>query len=413
MKNRLRILYVQRPAIGGTVTGLYDLVSGLDLNVYEPIVLFLKPSTYCQQFKELGIRVISPRNNFLKKESLDEVIYRRDIAARLKRFSKSLSTGYAILKQFYLLTRKDLVIANRIFKLIKDIGADLVHQNNNLPSDRATVLGAIFAKVPQVCHIRTLKSLTGVEQFLSRHVKAFIYMSNVIEKAYLKCGIPSAKGAVIYDGFDPKNYDILHPKQVSEIKKEFDIQDNEFVVSNVGRLAPWKGQDYFIKAMAKIIKFKPNVKVLIVGPIEPELSDHAYYIKLQRLIEELQISKNIIFTGFRNDIFKLMAASDIIVHSSSEPEPFGRVVVEGMLARKPVIATAAGGVLDIIKNNVTGLLVPIKDTESMANAISYLMDNPEIADKISDQAQVDAKRRFNVRQHAKAVQRVYDGILRN
>lgn len=412
-KKRIKILYIQRPAIGGTVTGLYDLVSNLDLNLYEPIVLFLKPSIYCNQFQELGIRVISPINNLTKKNLENNIIYKRDIAASLNRYSKYLSNGYKTLKQLYLFTRKDILISNRIFRLIKDLGANLVHQNNSLPGDRATVLGAILARIPQVCHIRTLASLTYIDKFLSRYVNAFIYMSTIIEKSYLEYGISANKGNVIYDGFDEKTYNYSNPKKVAEIKSEFGIEEDDFVVCNVGRFARWKGQDYFIKAMAKILEFKQNIKVLLVGPTEPELADHAYYLKLRKLTEELQISKNVIFTGFRNDIFNLMKASDIIVHSSSEPEPFGRVIVEGMLAKKPVIATAAGGVLDIIENKVTGFLVPVKDSESMANAISNIINKPEIGKRIGGQAQIDAKMRFNVRNHAQAVQNIYDSILKS
>jgi glycosyltransferase involved in cell wall biosynthesis len=99
------------------------------------------------------------------------------------------------------------------------------------------------------------------------------------------------------------------------------------------------------------------------------------------------------------------------VHSSSEPEPFGRVIVEAMAAGRPVVATAAGGVLDIIEDQVTGLLVPPKNATLMAKAIQQLFQNRDQAEMIGQRAQQEAKRRFSVEQHVKAVQRIYQKIL--
>jgi glycosyltransferase involved in cell wall biosynthesis len=411
-KKRIRILYIQRPGIGGSVTGLYDLVSGLDFKKFEPIVLFLKSSIYCEQFKKLGVRVITAGNPHSRFDS-HSLGSKRDIAAELKQYSMSLADGYKTLKQFYLLTLRDLPIANRVYRLIKNLNIDLVHHNDNLPADRATVLGTCFTEVPQVCHIRTLKSLSFIEKYMSRFVNAFIYMSRVIEELYLDHGIPDSKGTVIYDGFDTKCYDKFEGYQFNVIKSELGIKDKDFVICNVGRIAGWKGQNFAIKALAKIVKFEPNAKLLIVGPTDPSPDNQVYYKKLLKLANEFNISDNVIFTGFRIDIPHLMAASDIIVHSSSEPEPFGRVIVEGMLAGKPVIATAAGGVLDIIEDQVTGFLVPIKDDLSMANAIIYLLKNPKKAEQISSNAQIIAKKRFNVKQHVEAVQTIYEDILEN
>jgi glycosyltransferase involved in cell wall biosynthesis len=106
-----------------------------------------------------------------------------------------------------------------------------------------------------------------------------------------------------------------------------------------------------------------------------------------------------------------MAMSDLIVHSASEPEPFGRVVVEAMLAGRPVVATAAGGVLDIVEDRVTGLTVPPKDPAAMAGAIQYLLQHPVAARAMGQRARQEASKRFSVKQHADGVQCLYQTIL--
>jgi glycosyltransferase involved in cell wall biosynthesis len=125
----------------------------------------------------------------------------------------------------------------------------------------------------------------------------------------------------------------------------------------------------------------------------------------------LGLSQHVIFTGFRSDVAQIMAMSDLIVHSASEPEPFGRVVVEAMLAGRPVVATAAGGVLDIVEDNVTGITVPPKDAVAMARAIDYLLQNPTTARTMGQRAQEEANKRFSIEQHVAAVHSLYEEIL--
>ena len=118
-----------------------------------------------------------------------------------------------------------------------------------------------------------------------------------------------------------------------------------------------------------------------------------------------------IFTGFRRDVRRILSALDVVVLSSSAPEPFGRVVIEGMAAGKPVVATAAGGVPEIITDGVDGLLVPAKDSKAMARAITWLLSNPECAKKMGAAARQRVVQDFTVTLHVAKIQSVYDAIL--
>jgi glycosyltransferase involved in cell wall biosynthesis len=106
-----------------------------------------------------------------------------------------------------------------------------------------------------------------------------------------------------------------------------------------------------------------------------------------------------------------MAASDILVHCPSQPEPFGRVVAEGMLAAKPVIASSSGGILEIIENYVTGILIPPKDSLSIAAAIKFLLENPAEAKIIGERGRKEVRRRFSVIKHINNVKAVYSKAL--
>lgn len=406
-RNRYRVLYIEKPPfLGGSTIGLYELVRGLDKSEYEPIILFHGPNPYRQQFRDLGLQVLTLSE---ASPAASEAISSRDVAASLGRFSQGLADGYRAAKQLYAFTRFDLPVARRVAHLMKEQAIDLVHHNNNLPGNRATVVAASLAGLPQVCHVRMLHRFGFIEKYLARFVNAFIYMSTAIEQVYRQLGVPASKGHVVFDAFEATDYETA--SRPSAVRAEFGLTDADCVIANVGRIEWWKGQDYFIQAMAQVTKKQPRAKALIVGSPAPTPRGRAYFQRLQELVKDLNLSDNVIFTGFRHDVSQLMAAADVIVHSSSEPEPFGRVVVEAMMAGRPVVATAAGGVLDIVEDQTTGLLVPIQDPTAMAQAISQLLDDQQRARIMGQRAAARARERFSVNQHVARVQHIYESIL--
>jgi glycosyltransferase involved in cell wall biosynthesis len=390
------------------VISLYELVRGLDRSLYEPAVLFHEPNLYRERFRALGVNVIT-LNEQPSAGASEEEGPRRDIAASLSRYGHWLGESYRTAKDVYLLVGQDWPLARRVARVVRDERIDLVHHNNTLKGSRAAVLAARLAGVPQVCHVRMLHPLSPVERRLARFVNAFIYISTAVGRAYRERGIRAERGEVVHNPIDieafGRNYN------VSELRAELGLDDQDRVVSNVGRLDWWKGHDDFLRAMAEVRGSQPNAKALIVGSADSTSQNQTYYRRLQQLVADLGLSDQVTFTGFRADIPRVMAASDVVVHSASEPEPFGRVVAEAMAAGRPVVATAAGGILDIVEDGVTGLLVPPKDVSSMAKAIEHFLQDREQARIISQRAQRRAQERFSVEQHVTAVQRIYQRIL--
>ena len=293
--------------------------------------------------------------------------------------------------------------------MIRAKAIDLVHHNNNLPVNRAAVIAACLTNTPQICHVRWFNNLSFIDKWLARWVNAFIYNSRAVEACYHSQGITPHKGQVIYNPINMEAF--AQSIDIRAVRAEFGLTMRDKVISNIGRLDCWKGQDYFLESLSDLIHVEPDVKALIVGGANSELKEHQYYLRLRRLVTDLNLSDHVIFTGFRTDIPQIMAASDIVVHSASEPEPFGRVVVEAMAASRPVIATAAGGVLEIIQDQVNGFLVPPKRPIAMAKAILHLLRNPEQACLVGQRAQRYVVQRFSTCQHVTAIERIYQQIL--
>lgn len=406
-KKKIRILYIQKKGRGGSVISLYELLRKLDTSIYEPVVLFQEKNYHLKQFEKLGVKLYHPRKGNIYKRK--EKQKNRDIGKTINYYSKILSYVYGEGKQIYLTLKNELPNVKIIFAIIKNEKIDVIHYNNCFTNNRLSVLIAKFLNIPQIGHMRMFRSLTLLDEYLARQIKFFIYISKAIEDWYLNQGIHLNKGSLIYNPFNIT--ELRSEDKNSKIRKELGISNKDFLICNVGRIDWWKGHEYFINAVDQVVKFNPNIKALIVGSVVPTDKCHHYYQNLLRLVKNLNLSNNIIFTGYRNDIYDIMQTSNVIIHSASEPEPFGRVIVEGMLAERPVIATDSGGVRDIIDDSITGLLVPPKNEDSLAKAIQFIMENPEASNRIAKNGQRIAEKRFSAHKHAHKVQDIYQGIL--
>lgn len=400
---RHRVLYVQRPRGGGSATGLYELVRGLDTGRIEPIVLCYERNVYCESFAELGAKVLVLNDGPPADRKGPKGL--RGSLSRLAQHSRAI-------KQINRLIRHDWPVARMIAELIRSEEVDLVHNNDNPRGDRASMIAARLAGVPQVSHVRFFPDyFRPIDRRLAEFVDFFVYVSTAIEEHYrAEVGVPAYKGQVIYDSLDIAAFGGGEGGG-ARVRDELGLDAEDQLITNVGRLVPWKGQDIFCQAMARVAASNPRVKALIVGAHPPNRAGEEYFRSLQGIVEQLGLRGRVIFSGFRRDVPDILAASDIVVHSASMPEPFGRIIVEAMAAGRPVVATAAGGVLEILEHQKTGLLVPLESAERMADAIETLLRDPEHAARMGDAAQQDVATRFAPERFSRAIQQVYERAL--
>jgi glycosyltransferase involved in cell wall biosynthesis len=383
-----RILYSQGPSGGGSTISLYELVKDLSGAQYEPVVLFLRKNIYLENFKKLGIKVIA-----LDNSKHDEGSQRR----------KNSLVG-----KIYQLIFLDIPLAFHIAGILKTEKIDLVHQNAAF--ERSVMIASYITRTPQVCHFRHfIKQIPNVVKWLAPSIEATLYTTQAIADHYIKLGVNVAKSDIVYEPIDFQRFS--ESQDTGLIRQQFSIADDAYVISNIGRITSWKGQHYFLQAMHDIVTQYPNTKVLIVGQPGESNEDKAYFRLLQEMAEKAPLHGHVIFTGNRNDIAEIMTTSDIIVHSASEPEPFGLVITEAMAAGTPVIATRGGGTPEIIEDNVTGLLVPMKNVPLMKEAIQRLLESSALRETISINARNDVSQRFSIHQHVAKVQEIYERIF--
>jgi glycosyltransferase involved in cell wall biosynthesis len=151
----------------------------------------------------------------------------------------------------------------------------------------------------------------------------------------------------------------------------------------LGRIAPWKGQDLFLRAFAAAFP-GGRERAVLVG--EPLFGEHDYERELHSLAAELGIEQRVEFRGFREDIWSELASFDVLVHASVIPEPFGQVVIEGMAAGLAVVAADEGGPADVIDDGRTGRLFTSRDQLSLAATMRALRDDPALRRRLGEAA---------------------------
>lgn len=166
-------------------------------------------------------------------------------------------------------------------------------------------------------------------------------------------------------------------------------------IAIVGRLAPWKGQDVFLDAFAAAFaNDRSNIRAKVIGGALFGEEDFEQALKKQATT--LGIAHRVDFLGHVDDVSRELESSQVLVHASVMPEPFGAVVIEGMNAGCAVIATKPGGPAEVIEDGVNGLLVDCGDTQAMADALSKLNSNSQLREQLAKAGTVRAQE-FDVR----------------
>jgi glycosyltransferase involved in cell wall biosynthesis len=193
-------------------------------------------------------------------------------------------------------------------------------------------------------------------------------------------------------------------------RAELGAGEGDTLIGVFGRLQRWKGQDVFIEAARRIASDRPRTRFAIVGG--SEIGFEADYLEeIKRAAGAPELRERLIFTGFRDDVPRLMAACDVVCHTSRVPEPFGLVLIEAMALGRAVIATAGGGPSEIISSPVEGILVPPDDAGALARAVKELIDDPERRRALGEGGRARVRSQFSIDVMASTMIRYLDEML--
>jgi glycosyltransferase involved in cell wall biosynthesis len=285
-----------------------------------------------------------------------------------------------------------------------------------LNTQKALVLGALAKTIcrrPVVWHLHDIVSrdhfgraqLAIVRQLVRHRVDFVIANSQAAADSLTSlAGWPAEKMVILHNGISASPFDAVADADRDVLRRRFDLPAGVPLAGIFGRLAQWKGQHVMIEAVAAV----PGMHVAIVG--SAMFGEQPYEASIRAQVERLGLGNRVHFLGFQDDVPALMKAMDVIVHASVAPEPFGRVVVEGMLAARPVVAAAAGGVVEIITDGVDGMLVPPGDVAALGAALTTLMNDPARRAALGRTARTSAGERFSLERYIAEIVRCIDGV---
>ena len=267
------------------------------------------------------------------------------------------------------MTEMDLGAAWKLARLIKQLRPDVIHAHDPHGVAMAALalsMSTQLSKPPLVASRRVDFHIKGnaLSRWKYRQVDCFICASEAIRKMLVADGVPAVRAVTIHEGID-----LGHVKAApaADLHAELWLPHQAPIVGNVAALVPHKGQRHLIEAAALVLKKAPDARFVIAG--EGELRE-----ALERQIKEHRLEKHVFLVGFRPDVLSVHKAFDLFV-MSSVTEGLGTSLLDAMACAKPIVATTAGGMPEVVRDGETGLLVPPRDHEAMAAAIVKLLSD--------------------------------------
>lgn len=367
-----RILFVDHAtALGGAEISLLLLLEHLDRRRWEPI-LASPGGAVAERATRLGVRV-----------------YRIEMPPLRRRWAAPWHLGQGVIALAGLIRRERIAV---------------VHSNTVRASVYAAAAAAL-TRTPHLWHVRDMPPNSLYARALSSTCTAAVCVSQAVAR-HLPAGAPAH---VLYNGVRLEDFRRSRDEAGQALRTSWGMPADAFLVGQVARLAPWKGQQAVIEAAAQVLAALPQARVAIVGG-DIFADQGPYRRELQALIETLGLSSAVVLTGHREDVGHILAAFDVLVHASHD-EPFGRILVEAGAAGLPVVAFADGAVPEIIVHEQTGLLVPAGDSAALAAGLRRLAENPALSRRLGAQAQQHIAAHFEIGRHTAAVEAVYEQIL--
>ncbi len=290
---------------------------------------------------------------------------------------------------------------------------DIAHSNGF----KAHILAAWAApeSVPIMWHVRDyVGQRPAMSRLLAMHARrcavAVTNSRSVADDLRIAC--PQIPRTVpIYNGIDLATF---NPEgaaaELDEIAGMTPRKDPVVRVGLLATMAQWKGHEIFLRALAMLPRELPVRGYVIGGSLYSTLGSQADLAQLRQLADTLSLNGNVGFTGFVNHPAAAIRALDIVVHASTSPEPFGRVIAEAMACGKPVIMTAAGGALEIVTSGQDAIAIAPGDAAALAGAIRQLACAAPLRAQLGAAARRTAERRFDRAWMARELIPIYEEL---
>lgn len=374
------ILFIHQSAelYGSDKTLLY-LVANLDKNKFFPIVILPNEGPLKIELEKENVKVIIAP--VLK-------LYRKMFTpSNLLKFSKDYFKGIKTIKSI----RKEYKI-------------DFIYSNT-----LAVLLGFFFCFFHKIKHIWHVHEIIESPKFFTKFFRYFLNNPTnrvLIYNSFATCKFWNCKGnnQVIWNGIAA--FPEIEEEEKAVIRKTILTTDNEIIFALVGRISRWKGQMLLLEAFNKLVKTHQNIRLVYIGSTPPN-QEH-FLDSLKDKIKNYDLIQKVNIIPFQDNIHQFWQCIDIAVVSSTDPEPFGMVAIEAMMAKKPVIAANHGGLMEIVVNNETGFLVEPNNKDALKDALEKLITNPELRTSFGEKGFQRAVENFSIQKYVQKIEYILE-----
>ena len=372
--------------MGGAEKSLLDLLRHLNRERYHPIISCPGEGKFVEELRKIGVEI--------------EIIpYHRGILA----LSRVNGFNPAVLPLFPWWLIPTIV---RLRNLIKERGIHLIVTNGI----KCHFIGAFLShvsKIPLIWHVRDFVETPWLLWIL--RTMGHLFPDKIVTNSDAVGRIFSGneKRETVYNGVDLASF---NPEiDGLNVRKHLKVGKDTILVGTMGHLAPLKGFEELIQALAEVIKGGLDAKLAIVGDTIYSSSD-GYKQKLLSMVCSLGLKDKVVFTGFRENIPEFLASFDIFV-LPSRSEGFGRSNLEAMAMGKPVVSTNVGGIPEVVVDGITGILVPPRNSLELARGIMRLLHDRTLRRSLGKEGRRRVEEQFTLRFHVKKIEGIYEEIL--
>lgn len=350
---------------GGAQEHLYSLLTRMDHSRYDVSVVSLSPGSAVRKLQRAGCPV-------LVIDEPDDAIAVGALAAHLAEVAPD-------------------VVHNHMYRA-EMVGTRAALALGEIGRPRPFVVSTVHSS-----RVRSAEDRDALRRLTPR-MDRLIAVSQAIRRKIADEGRDVVPVSLIYNGVDLQRYD--HQEPCCTLRDEYGMEPGSQIVGVVARLEPEKGHPTLFEAWPEVLRAAPSAYLLVVG-------EGSRREELEALARSLRIAHRVVFTGRRDDVPAVTAALDVAVLPSYR-EAQGLSVLEAMALSRPVVASAVGGIPEMITDGVTGLLVPPHDAPALAAAISRLLVDHPYADLLARAGHDLVHERFCVERMVADIEAIYD-----
>ncbi len=374
---KIKILFFDHsPVISGAEYSLLDILQGLNNGPRDCHLLTVKGGQLIRPAGDLGVTIhgisLSDRILSISKHGLQKGPWK-----------------------FLTVSGEAVKAVISICRLLRREKFDIIY-TNSLKSHILGGLAGRAAGVKVIWHVRDIPVHKTPARMI-RIFSAFLPDRIIAVSEAASRPFDASKVSIIYNGIDTDKVHKMAAREMpAEIKRILRNSKNCQFIGIVGQIARWKGQDVFLRAVRLLAGKLPRAKFLIIG--ESLFLEQGFKQELENFVAGNKIQKRVVFTGQLENVYPLMQRLDILVHSSIEPEPFGRVIIEAMALGVPVIAARGGASDEIIRDGDDGLLVSPGAHGQLAGAIERLLADKPLRKRIINNGSIRVRRAFGLKE---------------